>query len=109
MAHYSPSRACASFAPTMSVRIFGHFGQFSIFVVPIGTNDNVKGVGVQHSAVLGHSFVAQAYSHIDYPKEWMVRPSPTLMATVLVFLKVLSRRRATMESVAPVSSTPRKT
>ena len=24
------------------------------------------------------------------PKEWMVRPSPTLMATVLVFLKVFS-------------------
>ena len=43
------------------------------------------------------------------PKEWMVRPSPTLMATVLVFFKVLSRRRATMESVAPVSSTARKT
>ena len=43
------------------------------------------------------------------PEEWMVRPSPTLMATVLVFLKVFSRRRATMESVAPVSSTARKT
>ena len=42
------------------------------------------------------------------PKEWMVRPSPTLMATVLVFLKVLSRRRATKESAAPVSSTARK-
>ena len=43
------------------------------------------------------------------PKEWMVRPSPTLMATVLVFLKVFSRRRATMESVAPVSSNAPKT
>ena len=43
------------------------------------------------------------------PKEWKVRPSPTLMATVLVFLKVFSRRRATMESVAPVTSTARKT
>ena len=43
------------------------------------------------------------------PKKWMVRPSPTLMAMVLVFLKVFSRRRATMESVAPVSSTARKT
>ena len=43
------------------------------------------------------------------PKEWMVRPSPTLMATVLVFLKAFSRRRATMESVAPVSSTARRT
>ena len=42
------------------------------------------------------------------PKEWMVRPSPTLMATVFVFLKVFSRRRATIESVAPVSSTARK-
>ena len=31
MAHSGPSRACASFAPTMSVRIFGHFEQFSIF------------------------------------------------------------------------------
>ena len=39
----------------------------------------------------------------------MVRQSPTLMATVLVFLKVFSRRRAIMESVAPVSSTARKT
>ena len=29
MAHSGPSRACASFAPTMSVRIFGHFEQFS--------------------------------------------------------------------------------
>ena len=35
------------------------------------------------------------------PKEWMVHASPTLMATVLVSLKVFSRRRATMESVAP--------
>ena len=43
------------------------------------------------------------------PKERMVRPSPTLMATVLVFLKVLRRRQATMEGVAPVSSTARKT
>ena len=42
-------------------------------------------------------------------KEWMVRPCPTLMATVLVFLKVSSRRRATIESVAPVSSTAGKT
>ena len=31
MAHSGPSRACASFAPTMSVRVFGHFEQFSIF------------------------------------------------------------------------------
>ena len=29
MAHSGPSRACASFAPTMSVRIFGHLEQFS--------------------------------------------------------------------------------
>ena len=43
------------------------------------------------------------------PKEWMVLPSPTRMATVLVFLKVCSRCRATMESVAPVSSTARRT
>ena len=42
------------------------------------------------------------------PREWMVCPSPTPMATVLVFLKVFSRRRATIESVAPVSSTARK-
>ena len=39
----------------------------------------------------------------------MVGPSPTLMATVLVFLKGFSRRRATIESVALVSSTARKT
>ena len=32
------------------------------------------------------------------PREWMLRPSPTLMATVLVFLKVFGRRRATIES-----------
>ena len=38
----------------------------------------------------------------------MVRLSPTHMATVLVFLKVFSRLRATMESVAPVSNTARK-
>ena len=43
------------------------------------------------------------------PKEWIVRPSPTLMATVLVFVKVFSRRRASIESVAPVSSSARKT
>ena len=29
MAHSGPSRACASFAPTMSVRIFGHSSTFS--------------------------------------------------------------------------------
>ena len=31
MAHSGPSRACASFAQTMSVRIFGHFQQFFTF------------------------------------------------------------------------------
>ena len=31
MAHSGPSRACASFAPTMSERIFGHFELFSTF------------------------------------------------------------------------------
>ena len=39
----------------------------------------------------------------------MVRASPTLMATVLVFLKVFRSHRATIESVAPPSSTARKT
>ena len=43
------------------------------------------------------------------PTKWMVRPSPTLMATVLDFLKVFSRRRVTIESVELVSSTARKT
>ena len=43
------------------------------------------------------------------PNEWMVPRSPTLMATVLVFLNVYSRRRATMESVAPGWSTARIT
>ena len=42
------------------------------------------------------------------PKEWMVRPSPTLMATVLGFLEVFSRRQATIKSLAPVSSTARE-
>ena len=36
----------------------------------------VKGVGVQHTAVLGHSFVAQAYSHIDSPQEMDGTPIP---------------------------------
>ena len=31
MAHSGPSQACASFAPNMSVRIFGHYQQFSTF------------------------------------------------------------------------------
>ena len=31
MAHSGPSWACALFAPRMSVRIFGHFEQFSTF------------------------------------------------------------------------------
>ena len=31
MAYSGPSRACAPFAPTMSVRIFGHFEQISTF------------------------------------------------------------------------------
>ena len=31
MADSGPSRACASFAPTTSERIFGHFEQFSIY------------------------------------------------------------------------------
>ena len=31
MAHSGPSRACASFASTVSVHIFGHFEQFSTF------------------------------------------------------------------------------
>ena len=31
-AHRGPSRTCALFAPTMSVRIFGHFLPFSIFL-----------------------------------------------------------------------------
>ena len=39
------------------------------------------------------------------PKEWMVRPSPTLIATVLVFLKVFCRRRVSIQSVALVSIT----
>ena len=43
------------------------------------------------------------------PKEWMVHPSPVFMATVVIFLKVFSRCQATIESVAPVSNTARKT
>ena len=41
------------------------------------------------------------------PREWMVLPFPTLMATVLVFriLACLSNLRATIESVARVSKT----
>ena len=39
--------------------------------------------------------------------EWMVVPSPSLMATILVFhtLACFSNLRATVESVAPVSKT----
>ena len=70
--------------------------------------DNVKGVGVEHFAVLSHLLIAQTDGHIDPPpREWMVRPSPTLMATVLIFriLVCFGSLRATIESVAPVSKT----
>ena len=83
-----------------------HFS-LGVALEEVSANDDVKGVSVQHSAVLRHRFVAKTNRHIDTPIEWMVRPSPTLMATVLVFLKVFSRCRATIEGVAPVSSTAR--
>ena len=35
----------------------------------VGTNKDVKGVSVQHSAVLGHSFVAKTNSQVDSPQE----------------------------------------
>ena len=55
----------------------------------VGTNDDVKGVGVQHSAVLGHSFVAQAYSHIDPPKRMDGTPIPYSYGQGLSFLESL--------------------
>ena len=75
----------------------------------VGTNDDVKGVSVQHSAVFGHSYVAKTNSHIHCPPGMDGTSIPNIMATVLVFLKVFSRCRATIESVAPLSSTARKT
>ena len=42
MAHSGPSRACASFAPTMSVRIFGHFEQFSTFAARRALCSNLR-------------------------------------------------------------------
>ena len=53
----------------------------------VGTNDDVKGVGVQHSAVLGHSFVAKAYSHINPPQGMDGTPIPYSYGHGLSFLE----------------------
>ena len=67
----------------------------------ICADDNIKGVVVKHFAVLSHLFIAQTYRHIHPPpREWMVLPSPTLMAKVLVFriFVCFSNLRAGIES-----------
>ena len=83
--------------------------QFYLGVTPqkICADDNAKGVGIEHFAVLSHLLIAQTNRHIDPPEGMDGLPSPTLMATVLVFriLACLSSLRAMMESVAPVSKT----
>ena len=73
----------------------------------ISAYDNAEGVRVEHFPVLSHLLIAQTDGHIHPPREWMVRPSPTLMAMVLVFriLACFSSLRATIESVAPVCKT----
>ena len=52
MAHSGPSRACASFALTMSVRIFGHFEQLTMLNPPVhaGRMDQwtIYDMGVMH-------------------------------------------------------------
>ena len=70
-------------------------------------NDNFKGVGVEHFAVLSHLLIVQTNGHIDPPRDRMVRPFPTLIATVLVFriLACFGSLRATTESAAPVFQT----
>ena len=55
----------------------------------VGTNDDVKGVGVQHSAVLGHSFFAKTNSHIDSPQGMDGTPIPYSYGHCLGFLESL--------------------
>ena len=86
-----------------------HRRQFQLGVTAqeICADNNFKGVGVKHFAVLGHRLIAQTYGHIDPRREWMVLPSPTLIATVSVFRIIICFRnlRAAMESVTPVCKT----
>ena len=83
--------------------------QFHLVVTPQESraNDNVKGGGVQHFALLGYPFMAQTNGHMypPSPRKFIVLPSPTLKATVLVFqiLPCVSNLRGAMDSVAPVS------
>ena len=74
----------------------------------ICADDNVKGVGVEHFAVLSHLLIAQTNGHIDPPREWMVRPSPTLTATFLVFririFMVIQRTKSSSSEPPPYPS-----
>ena len=74
----------------------------------ICANDNVKGIGVQQSAVVGHPFIAQTHGHVD-PRYGVDGPAtpPILIATVLVFriLACFSSVMTTGDSVAPLSKT----
>ena len=62
--------------------------------------DNVKGVGVEHCAVLSHLLIAQTDNHIDPPPEGM--DGPTILNPYGWILAGFSSLPATIESVAPV-------
>ena len=53
----------------------------------VGTNDDVKGVSVQSSAVLCHSFVAKTNSHNDSPQGMDGTPIPYSYGHCLSFLE----------------------
>ena len=82
--------------------------QFQLGVTAQETSayDNVKGVGVQHFAVLGYLSIAHTNGH-GYPPpamERMVLPSTIIMVRASVFpiSACFSNQRATMDSVVPV-------
>ena len=86
-----------------------HIFHLEVFLQKVGANDDVKGsVSKTLQCCITHLSPRQIDT-LTLPREWMVHPSPTLMATVVFFLNVFTRRRATMEIVAVVSTTARKT
>ena len=85
-----------------------HF-YLGVFSQKVGANDDVKGFVYSTLQCCITDLLPRQIATLTPAGEPMVRPSPTVMATVLVFSKVFSRRRATIESVGPVSRTARKT
>ena len=57
----------------------------------VGTNDDVKGVRVQHSAVSGHSFVVKTNSHINTPQGMDGMPIHYSYGQCLNFLESLKQ------------------